>query len=89
MLLTGGSGPGRGSAPGGVPGLGGLVLGGSALGGCLVPGVCLVETPLRPLLRAVRILLELILVVECCSIMLVYCNVTCNKCCEEIKCVCW
>ena len=47
-----------GSAPGGVPGL----------GGCLVPGDvcsggCLVETPPgRPLLRAVRILLECILV---------------------------
>ena len=41
-----------GSAPGGVCSRGGLL-----------PGVCLVETPRRLLLRAVRILLECILVV--------------------------
>ena len=64
-LVPGGAWSG-GSAPGGclvqggrVPGLGGGLL----LGGVPAPGGCLVETPPgRPLLRAVRILLECILV---------------------------
>ena len=43
-------------APGGVPG---------PDGGCVCSGGCLVETPGRLLLRAVRILLECILVAYC------------------------
>ena len=66
ILSTGGSAPGggawsQGGLLWGMPGSGGCLV----LGGCLLLGGCLVKTPPgRPLLRAVRILLECILVVD-------------------------
>ena len=71
----GGSTPGGGACSQGVPGLGDLLPGGvPGPGGRGLLRGCLVETPRRVLLRAVRILLECIPVFFLFSINGHYCN---------------